>query len=72
MSLHHPCTQLPSAASNPKGPYLPKEVTENRPTLHSEFQALALEKALDAALAELRSKKATSTSTSNTSSQEPK
>jgi len=45
---------LPSAAANPKGPYLPKEVTEHRPTLHSEFQKLALEAALDAALDEAR------------------
>jgi hypothetical protein len=54
--------QLPSAAANPKGPYLPKEVTENRPTLHSEFQKLALERALDAAIAEARSKNSGATS----------
>jgi hypothetical protein len=47
----------PSAAANPKGPYLPKEVTEGRPTLHSEFQKLRLEQALDAALIEARDNK---------------
>ena len=46
--------QLPSAATNPLGPYLPKEVTEGRPNLHTEFQRLRLEAAVDAALAEAR------------------
>lgn len=50
-------SQLPSAASNPKGPYLPKELTAQRPDLHTEFQNLALEQALDAALDELRANK---------------
>jgi len=45
---------IPSAATNPHGPYLPKEVTEHRPTLHSEFQKLRLEAALDAALSEVK------------------
>ena len=49
--------QLESAATNPRGPYLPKEVTENRPTLQSEFQKLRLEQALDAALEEIRANK---------------
>jgi hypothetical protein len=49
--------QYPSAAANPKGPYLPKEVTEGRPTLHSEFHKLRLEQALDAALIEARDNK---------------
>ncbi len=53
--------QLPSAAANPKGPYLPPELTEHRPTLHSEFQKLALERALDDALAEVRKNKAAAT-----------
>lgn len=47
----------PSAASNPKGPYLPKDVTEHRPTLHSEYQKLALEAALDAAIDDAAKKK---------------
>jgi len=46
--------QIPSAAANPKGPYLKKELTEHRPTLQSEFQNLALEAALDSALEEAR------------------
>lgn len=33
---------------------MPKEVTEHRPTLHSEFQKLRLEAALDAALVEAK------------------
>lgn len=49
--------QLPSAAANPKGPYLDKETTAHRPSLQSEYQNLALEAALDAALAEARSRK---------------
>lgn len=57
-----PSAQLPSAAANPKGPYLPKELTEHRPSLHTEFQKLALETALDAALLEVRSKKAAAAS----------
>ncbi|GLC45121.1 hypothetical protein PLESTB_001470800 [Pleodorina starrii] len=44
----------PSAATNAKGPYLPKELTEHRPTLQSEYSALVLEAALDAALEEAR------------------
>lgn len=51
------CPQNPGAASNPRGPYLPEEVTAHRPTLHSEYQKLVLEEALDAALAEVRAKK---------------
>lgn len=47
----------PSAASNPKGPYLPKELTEHRPTLQSEYSKLVLEQALDAALEEARKSK---------------
>lgn len=52
----HPCAppQHPSAASNAKGPYLPKELTEHRPTLQSEYSKLVLEQALDAALEEAR------------------
>ncbi len=49
--------QHPSAASNPKGPYLPKELTEHRPTLQSEYSKLVLEQALDAALEEARKSK---------------
>lgn len=49
--------QHPSAASNPKGPYLPKELTEHRPSLQSEYSKLALEAALDSALEEARSKR---------------
>lgn len=55
-----PCcrdAQLPSAAANPRGPYLPHEVTEHRPSLHSEFGKLRLEQALDAALQEARDAK---------------
>lgn len=51
------CVQHPSAATNPKAPYLPKELTEHRPSLHTEYQKLALEAALDAALDEARAKK---------------
>ncbi|KXZ52901.1 hypothetical protein GPECTOR_8g280 [Gonium pectorale] len=47
----------PSAASNPKGPYLPKDLTEHRPTLQSEYSKLVLETALDAALEEARKAK---------------
>lgn len=47
----------PSAASNPKGPYLPKELTEHRPSLQSEYSKLALEAALDSALEEARGKR---------------
>ncbi|PNH01361.1 hypothetical protein TSOC_012751 [Tetrabaena socialis] len=47
----------PSAASNPKGPYLPKELTEHRPSLQSEYSKLVLEAALDAALVEARKSK---------------
>lgn len=43
---------FPSAATNPNGPYLPKAVTQDRPTLHSEFSKLRLEAAVDAALKE--------------------
>ncbi len=49
--------QLTSAALNPNGPYLPKEVTEQRPTLQSEFQQLQLERAIDAALIDLKKPK---------------
>ncbi|KAF5839779.1 hypothetical protein DUNSADRAFT_18657 [Dunaliella salina] len=45
---------FPSAAANPKGPYLDKEVTSHRPSLQSEYQNLALEAALDSALADAR------------------
>uniref|UniRef100_A0A7S0UT38 Uncharacterized protein n=1 Tax=Polytomella parva TaxID=51329 RepID=A0A7S0UT38_9CHLO len=48
----------PSAASNPRGPYLPKELTDQRPDLHSEYQNLLLETALDAALDDIRQKNA--------------
>lgn len=51
-------TIFPSAANNPKGPYLSREVTEGRPTLHSEFSNLRLEAAVDAALKESRREKA--------------
>ena len=49
--------QFPSAATNPKGPYLPKDLTQHRPSLQSEFQNLTLEVALDTAIAEARAKK---------------
>jgi len=49
-----PLLQIPSAAANPKGPYLDKELTAHRPSLQSEYQNLALEAALDAALADAR------------------
>ncbi len=63
-------TQLPSAAENPSGPYLPKELTEHRPTLQSEFQKLALEAALDAALEDVRKRKA-ATATASAAAAQP-
>lgn len=58
LSAWRRAAQIPSAAANPKGPYLPKELTEHRPSLQSEFQNLALEQALDAALANAREARA--------------
>lgn len=49
--------QSPTAASNPAGPYLPLEVTKDRPTLQSVYQEVQLEEALDAALAEAKLRK---------------
>lgn len=37
-----PALQLPSAAANPSGPYLSKEATAQRPTLHSGAEPLCL------------------------------
>ena len=54
--LRTPSLQLPSAAANPKGPYLDKELTAHRPSLQSEYQNLALEAALDAALKDAKLK----------------
>jgi hypothetical protein len=55
----HGCAapQTRSAASNPKGPYLPKELTAHRPSLQSEYSKLVLEQALDAAIDEARKAK---------------
>lgn len=53
----HVLLQTRSAAANPKGPYLPKDLTEHRPTLQSEYSKLILEQALDAALEDARKAK---------------
>lgn len=62
-----PPLQHPSAATNPKGPYLPKELTAHRPSLHSEYQKIVLEEALDAAITDLRNKRREAAATAGAS-----
>lgn len=52
-----PLPQAPSQASQVKGPFLPKELADARPTLQSEYHKLILETALDAALVDIRKEK---------------
>lgn len=47
----------PSAASEPKGPYLPKELADKRPTLQSAYADIVLEQTIDAMLEDIKRKK---------------